>query len=103
MGCGFLFSTNSVRSCSRSVLVFGLFGLKSLRSLRSLRLKFGRGNGDSLLFDSRTAPAQNRPTPRHVRPKAFYVDADKVYGKMGNQVSTLRALVSAFSIWDGTR
>jgi len=34
----------------------------------------------------------------HVRPKAFYVDADKVYGKMGNQVSTLRDLVSAFSI-----
>ena len=27
------------------------------------------------------------------------MDADKVYGKMGNQVSTLRALVSAFSIY----
>ena len=43
--------------------------------------------------------AQNRPMPRHVRPKAFYVDADKVYGKMGNQVSTLRALLSAFRLW----
>jgi predicted RNA-binding protein YlqC (UPF0109 family) len=34
----------------------------------------------------------------HVRPKAFYVDADKVYGKMGNRVSMLRALVSAFRL-----
>ena len=71
------FSANSVRSCSRSVLVFGLFGLKSLRSLCSsayisfrrdkLRLKFRQGNGESLLFDSRAAPAQNLPPPHQPR------------------------------------
>jgi hypothetical protein len=61
------------------------------------------------VIDVRAGTAQNSPyrtshvRPKafyaacHVRPKAFYVVyAAKVYGKMGNQVSTLRALILAF-------
>jgi hypothetical protein len=50
-------------------------------------------------LDARAGTAQNSPPPHQPREdKGLLRGYAEVYGKMGNQVSTLRDLASAFSI-----